>query len=177
MGHYFYTENLPSNFEVEVFNGRNIVLDGDGEIVAYDVPDVCYRLFYFSKFSNIDMANVNPSEIMFMFAYCKNLTEFKVNLEGVSDITGLFEGCENLVSFPIIDTSNIEVMDGTWYRCESLTSFPEIDTSNVKNMNSAWGKCKSLTSFPEIDTSKSKKTLSKTWEGCENLKTFPKPKL
>ena len=110
------SDNLPNDFEFEIYGGNDVIIDGDGEITAEVVPDECYMLFFASKFTSIDMSKVNPKKIGFMFKYCKALTNAKVNLNGVSDIAEFFEECVDLTSFHKIDASNIAIMGSAY--CE-----------------------------------------------------------
>lgn len=165
-------ENLPLNFGFEIYDGEKIRIIGDGEITAHKVPNDCSRLFLNSRFKYIDMSKVNPKDVKFMFEGSDKLTRFKINLKGITDISGLFYWCSSLASFPKIDTSKITKMDHTWYHCTGLSKFPKIDTSKVESMKSTWFFCKGLTEFPKIDTSKVR-ILSGTWAHCTGLTSFP----
>ena len=92
--------------------------------------------------------------------------------EGVTDFSSAWTDCNNLTSFPLIDTSSGTDFPGTWSYCYNLSSFPLIDTSSGIDFSNTWDECTSLTSFPLLDFS-SATTLTGAWANCENLTSFP----
>jgi hypothetical protein len=104
-----------------------------------------------------------------------NMTEFNAAsgvTTGVVNFIATWQGCNNLTTFPLINTSSGSNFSNAWLYCSSLTSFPLIDTSIGNNFNSAWRDCSGLTSFPLIDTS-SGTNFNSAWRGCSGLTTFP----
>lgn len=75
----------------------------------------------------------------------------------------------NLTSFPLIDTSSATNFSFAWYG-NNLTSFPLINTSKGTNFYAAW-RDNNLTNFPLLDTS-SGTNFSFAWRG-NNLTSFP----
>ena len=55
--------------------------------------------------------------------------------------SNMFQGCSNLTSVQLFDTSSATNMDNMFYGCSNLTTIPLFDTSNVTNMSSMFNSC------------------------------------
>ena len=119
-----------------------------------DATNSCYRLFYNYKGASVD-GLIQPNDT-----------------ENVTDMTGMFEGCTNLITVPLLNTSNVTDMLYTFQSCSSLTTVPQLNTSNVTDMTLMFEGCSSLTSIPLLDTS-NVTTMNTMFKGCTNLTTVP----
>lgn len=88
------------------------------------------------------------------------------------DLKYMFDGCFNLISAPLFDTSNVINMNSMFYECQSLTSVPLFNTSSVTDMSYMFDSCLSLTSVPQFDTS-SVIDMKHMFSNCRNLKFVP----
>ena len=74
----------------------------------------------------------------------------------VTDMSGMFYGCNNLSSLPDIskwDTENVTEKSHMFYGCSLLSSLPDISHWNIKKVDkmvSMFCHCESLSSFPDI---------------------------
>lgn len=104
---------------------------------------------------------------------CNNLQSFP-DIDTSREVTfnNCWSGCSELSVFPLIDTSNAVTLSSAWLDCSSLTSFPAINTSKVTNFNAAWRNCTGLSDFPLMDVS-SASSFFTTWTICTALQNFP----
>ena len=135
------------------------------------------------------MKNNYPEEYM-KFETCP---ELPVTDSGVYT-TGMFEGCERLISTPnmyfpkLINadrmffgcTSLLNIYDMTetkeltstasmFYGCVKLLKAPSVETSKVINFRDMFNSCQMLTSIPEIDMSSAQYTRGML-DGCTSLR-------
>jgi len=97
-----------------------------------------------------------------MFKKCIKLNDQNINtIENStcklsSDVSGMFEGCTEIINTPsIFDSSNAESLVGTFKGCRNLQTV-DINLNNAKNANSMVQGCISLTNLNlTIDSSKS----------------------
>lgn len=89
-----------------------------------------------------------------------------------SDASGMFTSCTNLITIPLLDTSNVTNMQGMFASCTNLTTIPLLDTSSVINMNSMFTDCTNLTAIPSLNTS-SATAMASMFRSCTNLTTIP----
>ena len=89
----------------------------------------------------------------------KKKDEFQIKLKGIiniTDMSNMFDFCENLVSLPDIskmNTNNITNMSSMFKDCRSLSSLPDIsnwNTSSVIDLSHIFENCESLETLPEI---------------------------
>lgn len=62
----------------------------------------------------------------------------------LTDITGIYAGCINLVSVEPFDTSLVEIGSRAFYKCESLEELFQIDTAKMSSHSSMFEGCKKL---------------------------------
>ncbi len=103
----------------------------------------------------VDCINIeNVTDMSYMFNLCENLT--KVNTEGwdtsnVTTMSYMFDGCFSLTQLDVsnFDTGNVTNMNRMFCNCRSLTSLDvsNFDTSNVTNMYRMFYDCNNLTSL------------------------------
>lgn len=88
------------------------------------------------------------------------------------NLSGCFSDCTDLITIPLIDTSETVNMSSMFYNCTSLKEIPLLDTSNVTDMSYIFNNCTSLTKVPLINTSKVTNMLN-MFHGCSKLETIP----
>lgn len=98
---------------------------------------------------------------------------FRLDTSNSTDLSGMFEGCVNLVEIGALDTSNATNGSNMFAGCISLESIGPMDTSNMEAMDYMFGDCVSLAELPVgLDTSKATSTNSMFWY-CESLVEVP----
>lgn len=85
----------------------------------------------------------------------------------VSDFTGAFQGCTQLTSTPLIDTSNAIIMKNMFYQCR-ITEVDNFNTSKVTDMSGAFANS-FLTDVKNLDISRAT-NLSQVFYNCVSLK-------
>ena len=109
----------------------------------------------------IDLSSFKPNnyvDFRFVFSYCKNITEVKLNNFKFSTFKSVFHGCTLLekIDFTGISTSNITDMQNTFSDCSSLKSLD-------------------LTNFDVSTLATDKNSISglhQTFAGCSSLETL-----
>lgn len=99
--------------------------------------------------------------------YCPN-----VNTSNVTDMEGMFQGCESLSFIPPLNSSNVTNMNTMFYDCYSLSEIPNLDTSNVTTMQSMFTRCHKLTTIPPLSTS-NVTNMAGMFQWCKNLQSLP----
>ena len=94
------------------------------------------------------------------------------DFSNTTDMSGLFNSCSKLQSFPQIDTSNVIKMTNLFYGCSSLQTIPQIDTSKVTIMESLFAQCTSLITIPQLDT-RSVQNMHQMFYYCTSLTSIP----
>ena len=84
----------------------------------------------------------------------------------------MFFRCHNLITVPLLDTSNITNMRNMFSSCYNLTTIPLFDTSNVTNMHGMFSNCYNLTSVPLFNT-QNVTDMNDMFVGNNNLITIP----
>jgi len=115
----------------------------------------CRNMFsYFSYCTDIDLHNVNTSQMTFgwqLFSGATGLTSLNVtgwDLSSLTDMNGLFNACRRLQTLDLSnwDVSGVTNMRMLFYNCSALTSVNTSgwDVSHVTSMENAFGNCTSL---------------------------------
>ena len=138
-------------------NGENhLYIAGKGGVAA---PDECTYLFsYYGNLKEINFNGCfhteNVTNMSGMFANCENLIVFDLNsfsTSNVSSMINMFAGCSSLVEIQTgkFETSSVRNMCGMFKECSSLTNLDvsNFDTSNVRDMWGMYYGCTSLTSL------------------------------
>ena len=108
----------------------------------------------------IDLSNFKPNnyvDFRFVFCYCKNITEVKLNNFKFSTFRGAFQGCTLLekIDFTGISTSNITDMQDAFNSCSSLTSLDltNFDVSTLAtNKHTTGGLWQTFASCSSLET-------------------------
>lgn len=91
-----------------------------------------------------------PQSILDAFDYSKDIYD---NWDtGETSINSMFAQDQELVYFPLVDTSNVTQMQYTFNYCSKLTNFPLCDTSNVTSFHGTFDKS-GVKTIPLICTS------------------------
>ena len=127
---------------------------------------------------------------LFAFYDLKKFSKYIINrtieiklkqINEVTDLSMMFQGCRDLISLPDLSKINIEnVVDISYMfsNCSLLSSLPDLsswDTSQVKNMSSLFYGCSSLTNLFDIsfwDTS-NVSDMSFLMYNCSSLMSLP----
>ena len=115
-----------------------------------DATKSCYNLFYNYKGTSVDdLISYNDTEnvidMSFMFGNSNNIY-----------------ACENLLTLPLLNTSNVKKANYMFSFCNNITSIPNYDFKNINTANYMFNKCEKI---EEI-------TISMTnLRNCENMFT------
>lgn len=90
----------------------------------------------------------------------------------VTNMYGMFRGCHNLTTVPLLDTSNVTNMGEMFKDCNKIETIPQLDTSNVTNMGNMFDNCQNLITIPQLDTS-NVTYMYGMFMGCEKLTSVP----
>ena len=105
----------------------------------------------------------------------------KWNTSNVTNMIGLFFGCESLVKLPNIskwNVGNVTNMNFLFKNCKALKEIPDISDwkiSNVTNISFLFKNCKSLQKLPDISkwNTKNVTNMESLFDGCESLSNLP----
>ena len=130
--------------------------------------------FAYSKFTEVptylDFSNV--TDMSHMFDYCEQLTT--IPLLDTSKVTNMrfMLSRGQFTTIPLLDTSNVTDMHGMLSNCSKLTTIPLLDTSKVTDMGLMFTSCTNLTTIPLLDTSKVT-DMNNMFSYCKSLTTIP----
>ena len=101
------------------------------------------------------------------FEGCTNLKSVIINdtTNAFRNLTNTFKGCSNLETPPVLSTG-ITNMDSTFYGCSSLTTAPIIPDT-VTNMDSTFYGCSSLEEMANVPASVT--SMNNTYDSCYDL--------
>ena len=96
--------------------------------------------------------DVLPVSTSGWFAFCNNLETIdglsKLNTSSVTDMSGMFAGCENLLSVDVsgFNTNKVTALASMFYKCSTLNvlNLENFDTQNVTDMNRMFWGCTNL---------------------------------
>lgn len=133
--------------------GANLFIGAEGKILAEN----CIGLFRgYCNVKTIEFNNSfdtsNVTDMSAMFQYCENLTHLDISsfdTGQVTDMTAMFNECKNLTWLNVssFNTSQVTNMRGMFCDCKSLEQLDvsTFDTSQVTNMYWMFMGCESLT--------------------------------
>ena len=118
-----------------------------------------------------------PPSMENAFAYYKGTSIPELDTSNVTDMSNMFNQCQNLTSLDVSswNTSNVTTMYSMFYCCRNLTSLDlsSWNTSNVINMSYMFGYCSNLTSLDVSSWNTSNVTnMSDMFYYCEKLETL-----
>ena len=171
------TSAIDSNIQPEnIKEGVTILgvagtLSGGGSDVFVVPPEMRFAYSTFTEIpSNYDFSNV--TDMSHMFEYCQQLTSIpQLNTSMVTDMSNML--CyTQLTTIPLLDTSNVSNMHSMFANCKHLTTIPLLDTSMVTDMSQMFSGCSNLTTIPQLDTS-DVTNMSNLFYYCSKLTTIP----
>ena len=147
-GTYTFTENLPIYPKGELYKTINVNV-----LPKINLQKTGLKLGY-STFKEVpewaDFEGI--TDMSSMFNNCNNLQTIRlIDTSNVINMKSIFLSCSNLQTIPLIDTSNVINMEEMFYECRNLQTIPSLDTSKVTNMYNMFCYCNSLTSIPALN--------------------------
>ncbi len=156
--------------------GSTIYILRDDEPLWYDDRESITSVVFDESF-----ANYRPISCSLWFGEMSSLATItgieNLNTSNVTNMAGMFNGCEALTSLDVshFDTSNVTDMSYMFSYCEGLNSLDvsHFDTSNVTSMYAMFGGCTNLTRLDvsNFDTSNVTNMVS-MFAYCTNLTTI-----
>ena len=143
-------------YDIETKNIKNIVFDESFKTYAPTSLEHffagCSTLETITGLEYLNTANV--TDMSYMFNGCQNLSSLdlsKFNTEKVTDMSGMFYGCEKLSSLDLskFNTEKVTNMSGMFWGCSALSSLDlsNFNTANVMYMTSMFRGCSALSSL------------------------------
>ena len=87
-----------------------------------------------------------------MFFRCYNLiTVPLLDTSNVTNMSSMFNSCYKIKEIPLFNTQNVEDMSYMFYNCAKLTTVPQFNTQNVIDMSSVFSYCINITELPIFD--------------------------
>lgn len=104
------------------------------------------------------------------FRSVTGMTSFIYNADfsGVTTFYYAFFDCDEMVTFPLMDTSGATIFFAMFAYCAELTNLPALDFSNGTDLRQIFAYCSALVCFDELDFS-SGINLASTFYGCTSL--------
>ena len=128
---------------------------------------------YNNSLTDIDLDLQSCTTIISGFFNNNFVTFPNLQTGNIQNFTNTWQNCSQLQSFPSLDFSSATTVSGTWNGCTAMASFASTNFGNVTNFTSTWENCSSLTSFPASADFSSANTLQNTWAYCSSLTSFP----
>lgn len=138
-------------FAVDCSKEDTIAIKSDKQIQLYND---CEGLFAYTPFKSIDFNGVDISGVTNMsemFCGCENLTSLKIgrfDTRNVTDMSCMFSGCKSLESLDLsgLNTSNLVNTEQMFYGCSNLQTLElgDFNTSKVRYMNEMFKGCSKL---------------------------------
>lgn len=108
---------------------------------------------YYNRLIALPYVDITTSNWNGTFRSCNNLITIPLlNSSNVTGMSSLFDSCYNLRSIPLLDTKNVTTMANMFNSCYALESVPLLDTKNVTSMSSMFRTCMTLRSIPQFNT-------------------------
>ena len=107
-----------------------------------------------------------PNPVILDYNYAKNIYD---NWDSsITSLWSTYYGNNNLVYFPLVDTSNVTTMTQAFNACTNLEYIPLIDTSKVQYWGFAFADCSNLVYIPQLSVAKAK-NFDTMVRGCPRL--------
>lgn len=89
----------------------------------------------------------------------------------------MFEGCTNLESVALFNTSEVVLMNNMFYNCSKIVSLPDFDTTRCWNFTYMFHGCSALLACPNISTTYRSQyttlTVKGMFIGCSSIAYIP----
>ena len=95
-----------------------------------------------------------------------------IDTSKVTKMNGSFKDCSALHSVALLNTSNVTTMNHMFSGCTSLKGIPNFDTKNVTDMGSMFKGCKRITYIPTLNT-ENVTNMNHMFDGCKSLRSCP----
>lgn len=145
-------DNNPPNNGYYQFYGVYSAVEGENSVYDISAGNSTFAAIIRDSTNSIEVLGANPADMV--------------------DLTEMCDGCYNISSIALFDTSRIHTMEHTFRACTALTSLQHYDTSNVTNMNGMCWANSHLSAFPELDTS-NVTTMEGMLGYCDSLSSIP----
>lgn len=121
----------------------------------------------------LPMLSINKTDWSYTFGSCFNLLTIPLlDTSNATSTENMFVSCYNLISLPLINTKNVTSMRGMFNGCYGINTVPQFDTKNVTNMREMFKNCYRLHTIPQFDTSKVTNMYG-TFNSCIALVSIP----
>ncbi|WP_058993611.1 BspA family leucine-rich repeat surface protein [Sarcina ventriculi] len=143
--------------------------------MAKNISDISSNFGENVSQNDLDFLNCMKSRttLAYLFYKCSDLTTIPLlDTSNVVIMNNMFLGCSSLLSVPLLNTSKVIDMDDMFFYCSSLTTIPLLDTSNVVSMSNMFLGCSKLTTIPLLNTSKVTNMDSMFYK-CPSLTSIP----
>ena len=117
------------------------------------------------------LGSISSFNSIFNLFYSLQEVIINATTTSVTVTTSMFNGCWNLKSVPLFDTSNVTTSNDMFNSCYSLETIPSFNFSAVTNGSAMFLACSSLTSVPALNLGNAT-TLYGLFQGCTNLTTI-----
>ena len=138
-----------------------------GVLTANNISTYKDRIVYLPKIDTSAKTDIS-------FEGCSAMIAIPMlNTSNMMIMNKMFMYCYSLTCIPLLDTKNVQFMSQMFYDCHSLVFVPQLDTAKVTNMRSMFYECYSLVSIPLFDTNKAK-NMGHMFDSCFSLSIIPK---
>ena len=170
----FTSDNLES------IDLRRLVIVNDKPMVKdmYDIETKNIKNIVFDE----NFKTYAPTSLEHFFAGCSTLETISgleyLNTEKVTDMSGMFNGCQKLSSLDLskFNTEKVESMGNLFEGCSALSSLDlsNFNTKKVRYMASMFRACSALTTIYVSDNFKTGQVTNSTgmFSGCTKLKGY-----
>lgn len=143
---------------------------GGADLSDYFTSTIGYEGFEAMVKKIPDTTTVEGTDLHSAFVGYKGTAIPLLDTSNVTVMNGMFNGCTNLITIPLLNTSKVNNMTSMFNNCSSLVSIPLIDTSSVisANMNNMFANCTSLETVPVLNTT-NLTNMNDMFYGCTSL--------
>jgi len=143
---------------------------GSADLSDYFTSTINYEGFEAMVKKIPDTTTVEGTDLHGAFTGYKGTAIPLLDTSNVTVMNSMFNGCTNLITIPLLNTSKVNNMSSMFNNCSSLISIPSIDTSSVisGNMNNMFGGCSSLETVPVLNTTNIT-NMNDMFSGCTSL--------
>lgn len=167
------TNLVPENIkkDVDIFGVTGIAESGNAEMIT-TVKSGSTIQYCLVKVPQLDTSGI--TDISDMFDNCQNLVEVPpLDVSNATNMYSMFSGCSKLTSITFIgSTKNVTKMSYLFYGCKMLTTLPLLDTSNVSEMSFMFAQCSMLTEIPLLNAEKVIYMGTGVFDNCNALESF-----
>jgi surface protein len=150
---------------------RDVILLGkfDNSIQVKNTEHIC------SDGSIYDYSSITDTSNMFGIHYPDLISIPLIDTSNVTHMNNMFEDCFSLTSIPLFNTSKVIDLSFMFFGCSSLKNIPQFDiTDNIINLSCMFFGCSSLKNIPQFDITDNIIDLTYMFFGCSSLKNIDK---